>query len=219
VKRRKLAVLVSGTGRNLASLLQAIEQGAVKATVCCVISNRPGVRALEIADKAGVPTQVIDHTAYAERADFDAALAQAIDDSGADAVVLAGFMRILTAEFVQRYTGRMLNIHPSLLPLYRGLHTHRRALDDGQSHHGVSVHFVTPELDGGPVIKQGRIAIHSDDTAETLAQRIFSEVECQLYPEVIGWLASGRLELRQGKPALDGTLLDQPLITDYPQAG
>ncbi len=218
MKRRKLAVLVSGTGRNLASLLDAIRQGTVKATITCVISNRPGVRALDIAAEAGVPTRVIDHTDYAERADFDAALASAIDDSGADAVILAGFMRILTAEFVQRYTGRMLNIHPSLLPLYRGLHTHRRALEDGQTHHGVSVHFVTPELDGGPVIKQGRIAIAPQDTADTLAHRIFSEVERQLYPEVIGWLASGRLELRQGKPALDGTLLETPIITDYPAA-
>ncbi len=216
MKRRKLAVLVSGTGRNLAALLQALETGAIKATITCVISNRPGVRALEIAQKAGILTTVIDHTDYPERAEFDAALARAIDDSGADAVILAGFMRILTAEFVQRYTGRMLNIHPSLLPLYRGLRTHQRALDDGQKFHGVSVHFVTPELDGGPVIKQGRIAILAGDTAETLAERIFNEVECRLYPEVIGWLASGRLELRNGRPCLDGAVLESPLQADYP---
>lgn len=215
MKRRKLAVLVSGTGRNLAALLAAIEQGTVKATITRVISNRPDVRALEIAEQAGIPADVIDHQQYPERADFDAALATAIDASGADAVILAGFMRILTAEFVQRYTGRMLNIHPSLLPLYRGLRTHQRALDDGQSQHGVSVHFVTPELDGGPVIKQGRIAIHPADTAETLASRIFDEVERHLYPEVIGWLASGRLELRHGKVSLDGEIHDAPIVTDY----
>lgn len=215
MKRRNLAVLVSGTGRNLEALIRAIGAGHVKARIVTVISNKADVRALDIAADAGIPSCVIDHREFADRADFDAQLAFAIDDAGADAVVLAGFMRILTAEFVQRYTGRMLNIHPSLLPLYRGLHTHRRALEDRQSHHGVSVHFVTPELDGGPVIKQGRISIHAEDDEISLATRIFNEIEQQLYPQVIGWLASGRLELHRGLPKLDDTILTEPLIEDF----
>ncbi|MGB1557300.1 MAG: phosphoribosylglycinamide formyltransferase [Oceanococcaceae bacterium] len=215
MKRRRLAVLVSGTGRNLGAILDAIAKGQIRAQVSQVISNRPGVGALDIAAEHGVPAQVIDHTLFADRPSFDAALAEAIDASGAEAVILAGFMRVLTGEFVQRYTGRMLNIHPSLLPLYRGLHTHRRALEDGQSWHGASIHFVTPELDGGPVIKQGRIPIHPEDTPDSLAARVYSEIEQQLYPEVVGWLASGRLVLDHGKPSLDGQPLAQPLVEDY----
>lgn len=215
MKRRRLAVLVSGTGRNLRSLLDHIGDGRVRAEVVQVISNRPGVAALDIAQTAGIPQRVIDHHAYRDRAAFDALLAQTIDGAGADAVVLAGFMRILTGEFVQRYTGRMLNIHPSLLPLYRGLNTHQRALMDGQTEHGASVHFVTPELDGGPVIKQGRIRIRPDEHPEDLAERVFQQVEKPLYPEVIGWLASGRLELRQGRPHLDGEPICAPLLADF----
>lgn len=215
MKRRNLAVLVSGTGRNLEALIQAIDAGRVKARIAIVISNKAGVRALDIAAQAGIPTRVVDHREYAERTDFDAQLAAAIDEADADAVILAGFMRILTAEFVQRYTGRMLNIHPSLLPLYRGLHTHRRALEDQQAHHGVSVHFVTPELDGGPVIKQGCIRIHTNDDESSLAARVFDEIECRLYPEVIGWLASGRLKLHRGQPQLDGAILEKPLLEDF----
>ena len=218
MKRRRLAVLVSGTGRNLAAILDAMRRGEIRGQVSLVLSNRPGVRALDIAREHAIPSAVIDHRDYADRPQFDAALAGAIDASGAEAVVLAGFMRVLTGEFVQRYTGRMLNIHPSLLPLYRGLRTHQRALDDGQATHGASVHFVTPELDGGPVIKQGRIRIGPEDTADSLAARIFAEVECRLYPEVVGWLTSGRLQLRHGRPELDGEPLQAPLLEDYDAA-
>lgn len=215
MKRRRLTVLVSGTGRNLNALVNFRNQAQRRWEVVQVISNRPGVGALDIAQQAGIPATVVDHRQYAQRSDFDAALALAIESIPSDGVILAGFMRVLGAEFVQRYAGRMLNIHPSLLPLYRGLHTHARALDDGQQWHGASIHFVSPELDGGPVIKQGRLRIQPDDTPDTLAQRVFAEVEAQLYPEVVDWFASGRLELRHGRPALDGTVLDAPLVSDY----
>nr|MBV6629850.1 phosphoribosylglycinamide formyltransferase [Oceanococcus sp. HetDA_MAG_MS8] len=215
MKRRRLTVLVSGTGRNLDALLKFRSQAKRRWEVVQVISNKPGVAALEIAQRAGIPATVVDHRQYKDRIDFDAALALAIESIPSDAVILAGFMRVLGAEFVQRYAGRMLNIHPSLLPLYRGLKTHQRALEDGQQWHGASIHFVTPELDGGPVIKQGRLRISPTDTPESLAQRVFAEVECKLYPEVVDWLASGRLELRHGRPALDGEALHSPLLSDY----
>ena len=215
MKRRRLTVLVSGTGRNLHALLDFKNHHQRRWEVVQVISNKPGVRALEIAQQAGILATVVDHRLYAQRSDFDAALAMAIEGVACDGVILAGFMRVLGAEFVQRYAGRMLNIHPSLLPLYRGLGTHARALEDGQQWHGASIHFVTPELDGGPIVKQGRLRIAPTDTPDSLAQRVFAEVESKLYPEVVDWFASGRLELRHGKVSLDGDVLDAPLVTDY----
>jgi phosphoribosylglycinamide formyltransferase-1 len=168
----RITVLISGRGSNLGAMLAAERAGALGGSVAMVISNRPDVAGLELAARHGVATTVVDHTSFAERAAFDAALAAAIDESSPDLVVMAGFMRILGSAFIDHYAGRMLNIHPSLLPSYRGLHTHRRALDDGVRVHGCTVHFVTNELDGGPIVAQGAVAVHDDDDEASLGARV-----------------------------------------------
>ncbi len=206
----RIAVLVSGSGTNLQAILDAVDAG-LPATVTAVISNRPGVLALTRAANHGVPAHVLDHTAYPDREAFDEALARLLDELAPDLIVLAGFMRILGEDLVSRWQGRMLNIHPSLLPAWRGLHTHRRVLEAGEHWHGTSVHYVTAELDGGPVIAQSRIAIAPDDT-ETSLQRQIQTLEHRLYPQVIDWIARGRLVLRNGTPELDGKTLDRPVL-------
>lgn len=208
--RPALAVLISGTGRNLQAILDAVEQGRIDADMAVVISNRPQAPGLERARKAGVDTQIVDHQNHGERESYDAALATALDAYRPDVIALAGFMRILTPAFVSRYQGRMFNIHPSLLPKYRGLHTHRRALEAGDTTHGASVHYVTPELDGGPVVLQGSIAVQPTDTEASLAQRVMQEVELHIYPQVLAWAAAGRLKLEDGVVILDGERLTQP---------
>lgn len=199
----RVAVLISGSGSNLQAIIDAQEAGEIGAQVCVVISNKPGVKGLERAQKHGIPTQVIDHRAYESREQFDSALCKVIDSYSPDLVVLAGFMRILTPAFTQHYLGCMLNIHPSLLPKYQGLHTHQRAIEAGDKEHGVTVHFVTAELDGGPAVIQARIPVLPNDTAENLAARVLVE-EHKIYPRVIGWFANGRLRMREGKVFLDG---------------
>lgn len=201
-----VVVLISGSGTNLQAIIDRANDGSLPVTICAVISNRPGVKGLERAHQAGIATAVIDHRQYAEREDFDRALMGAIDSHHPDLVVLAGFMRILTPAFAQHYRGRMMNIHPSLLPKYPGLHTHQRALDAGDGEHGVTVHFVTEELDGGPAIIQARVPVLPGDTAETLAQRVLQR-EHVIYPQAIAWFAQGRLHLEHGKSLLDGELL------------
>ncbi len=197
---KRIVVLISGGGSNLQAIIDGCANGAIHGRIVGVISNRPGVFGLERAQQAAIPTQVIDHHAYADRAAFDTALLAAIDKIGTnntrppDLVVLAGFMRILTEDFVRHYHGRMLNIHPSLLPNYKGTHTHQRALADQATEHGVSVHFVTPELDGGPVIQQARVPVLRDDSVETLAARVLVE-EHRLYPQVIDWFCRDQLRL------------------------
>ncbi len=208
-----VVVLISGTGTNLQALIDAIAAGEVRARIAAVISNRPGAGGLERARRAGIPTHVLDHTGYPDRAAFDAALAAAIDSHQPGLVVLAGFMRILTPGFVDHYAGRMINIHPSLLPDFRGLNTHERALRAGVKEHGASVHFVNNELDGGPVIMQARVPVRSDDTPQTLAARV-QRREHRLYPRVVGLLADGHLKLQGGEVWFDGTPLDGPLDLD-----
>ncbi|WP_108124536.1 phosphoribosylglycinamide formyltransferase [Saccharospirillum mangrovi] len=202
----RLVVLISGGGSNLQTLLDGCHNGELPAEVVAVISNKADAFGLQRAKQAGVATAVIDHRDYADRAAFDAALADCIDEFEPDLVVLAGFMRILTAGFVERYLGRMLNIHPSLLPKYPGLHTHQRALDAGDHQAGATVHFVTPELDGGPAIAQAAVSIEPGDDASSLAKRVLAQ-EHTLYPSVVRWFAEGRLTLVNNQAVLDGAPL------------
>jgi len=212
----RLVVLISGSGSNLQAILDACGQSEARAgermdaRVVGVLSNKAEAFGLARATRAGAPTAVLDHTAYADRESFDQAMISVIDAWRPDVVVLAGFMRILSAGFVRHYQGRLLNIHPSLLPKYKGLHTHRRALEAGDAEHGCSVHFVTPELDGGPVIAQAVVGVEQEDTEAELAGRVHA-AEHRLYPAVLGWLAGRRLQYRDDAPWLDGQPLAQPV--------
>jgi len=194
-------VLISGRGSNLASLLRAADSGAMPARIVGVIANRAEAQGLQLAQENGVPTRVLEHRLFAERQQFDDALAEAIDGFAPDLVVLAGFMRILGAAFVGRYAGRLINIHPSLLPAFPGLHTHRRALSAGVRIHGCSVHFVTADLDHGPVIVQAAVAVLDADDEETLAARVLAQ-EHRIYPLAVRWFAEGRLRLLDGRVLL-----------------
>lgn len=199
-----VVVLISGSGTNLQALIDTQQQtGAI---IRGVISNRPDVKGLERAKNAGIDTAIINHREFSDRDQFDQQLMQAIDKFKPDLLVLAGFMRILTPGFVNHYLGRLINIHPSLLPKYPGLHTHQRALDAGDQQHGVTVHFVTEELDGGPPIIQACVPVLAGDTAEDLAQRVLQQ-EHSIYPQAVNWFAAGRLTLKQGRSYLDGELL------------
>lgn len=209
-----LVVLISGTGRNLQAIIDAIAGGLVKARIAAVISDRADAYGLQRADEAGIATEVLLRKDFASRADHDRALAERIASHAPDLVILAGFMRVLSADCVARFHGRMVNIHPSLLPRYRGLHTHARALEAGEREHGASIHFVTEELDGGPVILQGRVAVRDDDTPETLAARVTNEVELRAYPLVVAWLAAGRVRLGSDGVYVDGRRLARPLQLD-----
>jgi len=197
-----VVVLISGSGTNLQALIDAAAAGQPFA-IAGVVSNRPEAGGLARAERAGIPTATVDHTAFADREGFERALAACVDRFTPGLVCLAGFMRILTPGFVARYRGRMLNIHPSLLPLYRGLHTHQRALDAGDTEHGATVHFVTEELDGGPRIIQARVPVHPDDTAERLAARVLAQ-EHRIYPLAVRWFAERRLRLGPAGVELDG---------------
>ena len=201
----KVVVLISGSGSNLQALIDSLQADS-PAQISAVISNRADAYGLQRAAKAGIATQVLDHKAFTDREAFDAALIDAIDAYQADLVILAGFMRILTPGFVTHYTGRLLNIHPSLLPKYKGLHTHQRALEAGDAEHGCSVHFVTEELDGGPLVVQAVVPVMADDTPETLAERVHA-AEHQIYPLAMHWFAQGRLQLNERGCQLDGQLL------------
>jgi phosphoribosylglycinamide formyltransferase-1 len=207
--RLPLVVLISGRGSNLQAILDGARDGALPIDIRAVISNRPGAPGLERARQAGVQALTLDHKGFSERRDFDTALRRTIDALVPGLVILAGFMRVLGEDFVIHYGGRLLNIHPSLLPKYRGLHTHERALIDGEREHGASVHFVTPELDSGPVIIQARVPVLPDDDPDTLAARVL-EQEHQIYPLAIRWFAEGRLALRDGRVFFDGRPLAEP---------
>lgn len=200
--RTRVVVLISGSGTNLQALIDAQRSGQLPIDLVAVISNRPSVRGLERAEQAGIPALVLDHKGYTSREAFDQDLRELIDQQRPDLVVLAGFMRILTPDFARHYEGRMLNIHPSLLPKYQGLHTHQRALEAGEKEHGVTVHFVTAELDGGPPVVHARVPVYRDDTPETLAQRVQRE-EHLIYPLAVEWFARGRLRMESGKALLD----------------
>ena len=201
-----VVVLLSGTGSNLQALIDSDDVKGSPATIRAVISNRADAYGLQRATDAGIDTRVLDHKAFEGREAFDAALIKVIDEFKPKLVVLAGFMRILSAEFVRHYQGRLLNIHPSLLPKYKGLHTHQRALEAGDGEHGCSVHFVTEELDGGPLVVQAVIPVESDDSPHSLAQRVHAQ-EHRIYPLAVRWFAEGRLSLDERGALLDGQLL------------
>ena len=201
-----VVVLLSGSGSNLQALIDSARAGDSPVRIRAVISNRADAYGLERARNAGIDTAVLDHKGFDGREAFDRALIEQIDAFSPHLVVLAGFMRILSGDFVRHYAGRLLNIHPSLLPKYKGLHTHQRALEAGDAEHGCNVHFVTEELDGGPLVVQAIIPVATDDTPETLAQRVHSQ-EHQIYPLAVSWFAAGRLRLGASGALLDG----QPL--------
>jgi len=205
-----VVILISGRGSNLQAIIEAVTQGTLPLDIRAVISNRPGATGLQVATQAGIATAVVDHTLYENRHAYGQALQACIDRHQPDLVILAGFMRILSMDFVAHYRGRMLNIHPSLLPDFPGLNTHQRALDAGCKVHGASVHFVTADVDGGPVVLQARVPVHAHDTADSLATRVL-ELEHQLYPMAIRWFAERRLTLSENGQALfEGAILTEP---------
>jgi len=208
--RLKLAVFISGRGSNMEAIARACRDGSLAAQIVLVISDRADAGGLAVAHALGLPSTVVEPGAGGDRAQWEAALARSVDQSGADLLVLAGFMRVLSAAFVARYAGRILNIHPSLLPKFKGLHTHRRALEAGESEHGASVHFVTAELDGGPVICQGRVAIRAGEDEHSLAARVMRE-EHRIYRLAIGLIAAGRVRLERDRVMLDGRVLKEPV--------
>ncbi len=215
--RLPIVVLISGSGSNLQAIIDAAARGELPVEIRAVISNRADARGLQRAKDAGIATEVLDHTAFASREDYDRALMTLIDRFQPGLVVLAGFMRLLTDAFTRHYAGRMLNIHPSLLPDFKGLHTHRRAIEENADEHGASVHFVTAELDGGPVVLQARVPVHADDSPQQLAARVL-EQEHRIYPEAIRWFAEGRLRLGEdGRAWLDGQPLNAPLTLEAGQ--
>lgn len=203
---KRIVVLVSGNGSNLQAILDACQQGRINGSVAAVFSNKAEAFGLERARAAEVPAHALAAAQFADRAAFDRQLMLEIDAYAPDLLVLAGYMRILSAEFVQRYAGRMLNIHPSLLPKYPGLHTHRQAIENGDEEHGTSVHFVTEELDGGPVILQAKVPVFSDDSEEDVTARVQHQ-EHAIYPLVVSWFVDGRLAMREGAAWLDGQQL------------
>jgi len=208
-----LVVLVSGNGSNLQSILRAIEQGQLNATIALVISNRFDAKALVHAKQAGITTFTLDHKAFVDRESFDRALAQKIDTYAPNLVVLAGYMRLLSDGFVQHYLGKLVNIHPSLLPKYKGLNTHQRVIEAKDPWHGATVHYVVPELDAGPGIAQVKIPVLNTDTAESLAKRLL-EQEHQLYPYALKLLTDGRCKLVDGRIWIDGQSAKSPLILE-----
>lgn len=191
--KARLVILISGRGSNMRSILEAAKSGSLDIDISAVISNRPDAAGLAFAADEGIDTAVIDHKEFDTREQFDEALAAKIDAYQPDFVILAGFMRILTEGFVNHFAGRLINIHPSLLPKFKGLHTHQRAIDAGETEHGASVHFVTAELDDGPVILQAKVPVLADDSADTLAARVL-EQEHLLYPAAIQKLVSQQTE-------------------------
>ena len=193
----KIIVLISGSGSNLQSFIDACEEGSVDGKIMAVISNRPGVKGLDRAAAANIPNIVVDHRAFESREEFDQYLAEIINGFTPDLIVLAGFMRILTDGFVNQFVGKLINIHPSLLPSYPGLNTHQRAIEAGDSVAGATVHFVTPELDGGPAILQAQVPILSTDSSVELAARVLIE-EHKIYPLVAQWYCQGRIIMDKG---------------------
>ncbi|SBS26041.1 Phosphoribosylglycinamide formyltransferase [Marinomonas aquimarina] len=203
-----VVVLISGSGSNLQALIDQSLQGNLDIDIKAVISNKASAFGLERAAKAGIASHALDHKQFESREAFDHALMELIDQYQPKLVVLAGFMRILTEDFTRHYEGRMLNIHPSLLPKYKGLNTHQRAIDAGEAEHGVSVHFVTSELDAGSVVLQANTEISSDETADSLAQKVHA-LEHIIYPLSVKWFSSGRLTFQHGQAVLDGEALPE----------
>ena len=209
----RIAVLISGEGSNLQALIDAAHRGDLRAEIVAVVSNRAAARGLERARAAGIDARHLGAVRGQDRSEYDSKLTALLEPHRPDLLVLAGFMRILGAVFVERFAGRMLNIHPSLLPKYPGLDTHRRVLEAGESEHGATVHFVTTELDAGPAIIQYRLAIRTGDTAESLAQRVHVG-EHIILPRAVAWFAAGRLRLAGHSVMLDGRALEEPVSID-----
>lgn len=216
--RLQTVVLVSGSGTNLQAIIDHAASGSLGITLTGVISDRPGVLALERARKAGIPALTVDHAQAGNSTAFQQQLGGVLAELKPELIVLAGFMRILSAELVSAWAGRMLNVHPSLLPKYPGLHTYRRALEAGDSVHGSTVHFVIPELDAGPGILQYRVRIRPGDDEDSLRARV-QQGEYLIYPRAIAWFAAGRLALKDGCTWLDGERLREPVIVDEVGSG
>ena len=208
---KNIVILISGRGSNMEALIAARDAGQLPVNIAAVISNRPDAKGLETASQAGIATRCLDHKAYAGREAFDAALAECIDAFAPDLVVLAGFMRILTADFVRHYEGRLFNIHPSLLPSFPGLHTHQRALDEGVRIHGCTVHFVTAELDHGPVVIQAAVPVLDGDDEDSLSARVLRQ-EHRIYPQAVRWFAEGRLRLEHGRVRVSGEMAENAAL-------
>lgn len=206
----RILVLASGSGTNLQALIDASRERDFPGQIIAMGCNQPIAFALERASQANIEIFVVNHKDFGSREEFDAALMAHILRHNPDLIVLAGFMRILTAGFVRAFRGKLVNIHPSLLPLYTGLNTHQRALDAGDRAHGVSVHFVTEELDGGPVIAQAEVAVAPEDTAETLAEKV-QKKEHLLYPIVVRWFCEGRIQLGREQVLFDGQAVESPM--------
>lgn len=208
----RIGILISGRGSNMAAIVAAAKDPAYPATIACVLSNRPDAKGLETAAANGIPALCVDHKHFASREAFEDELNRQLDALAIDFVVLAGFMRVLTERFIGHWDGKLVNIHPSLLPSYRGLHTHERALADGVKLHGCTVHFVVPELDAGPIIAQAAVPVLGGDTADSLAARVLA-VENALYPRVVAGLAAGRIVLAGNRVVIDGPAADGSLIS------
>ena len=191
---RKTGILISGRGSNMQALVQAAQDPLYPAEIVVVISNRPDAKGLDFAKAQGIRTEIVDHKAYGSREDFDAALDAALKRHGVELVALAGFMRIMTQGFVEKWRDRMINIHPALLPAYKGLHTHERALADGATRHGATAHFVRHDVDSGPIIAQARVPVLRSDTAETLGRRVL-DAEHKIYPKALALIASGAVRV------------------------
>ncbi|TNF98395.1 MAG: phosphoribosylglycinamide formyltransferase [Gammaproteobacteria bacterium] len=209
-----ICVLVSGNGSNLQAIIDNIEQNRINARIACVISDKKDAYAIERARRHRITHEVLIPKNGEAREDYDQRLSDIIDRQQTDLIVLAGFMRILSTKFVNRYKGRMINIHPALLPKFKGLNTHQRAIDAGETRHGASVHFVTPELDGGPIIMQSEVPVLANDTKDILAARVLKR-EHILYPTVIGLIAAGKVAMNNGKILLDSRPIEEPLQLEH----
>ena len=210
----RTVILISGSGTNLQSFIDKVAAGELDLELCLVFSNRPDAFGLERAKQAGIPTACIEHGDFADRESFDRAVAAVIDEYEPELIVLAGFMRILSPWFVRHYEGRVLNIHPALLPKYPGLNTHQRALDAGDEWHGSTVHFVTEELDGGPRVLAGRLRVNPTETAEELQHRV-QAIEHQIYPEAAELVGSGRVSFSGGDALIDGKIAPTPIVKSF----
>lgn len=206
MSRKRVAVLISGRGSNMAALIEAAKADDYPAEIALVVSNRPSAAGLETARKVGIAAEVVDHTGFGkDRAGFERALQALLEQHRIELICLAGFMRILTADFVNRWQNRLLNIHPALLPAFKGLDTHRRALQAGVKIHGATVHFVVPEMDSGPIIAQGAVAVHEDDSEYTLSARVLA-VEHRIYPLALRLVAEGRVQIEDGRCRVTGAV-------------
>jgi phosphoribosylglycinamide formyltransferase-1 len=211
----RTAILISGSGTNLQAFIDAVAAGSLALDLCVVFSNNPKAFGLERAEKAGIPTACIQHGDFPDRVSFDHAVIAELDRWNPELLILAGFMRILSPAFVNHYEGKVLNIHPALLPKYPGLNTHQRVLDAGDEWHGSTVHFVTEELDGGPRILQGRVPVNPNESAEELQHRV-QAIEHQIYPEAADLVGSGRVNFRDGQAWIDGEVADEPIVRSFP---